>query len=105
FVWSVTSTGTAGSVSQAGLYTAPSSGTPTDTVHAAIGSVQGTATVNVVAAAPVDIFAGQHADIGGPSIPGSYSFDGTTYTLQASGADIYGTSGQVQFGSKPPTRH
>lgn len=94
--WSVTSTGTAGTITQAGFYTATSSGTPVDTVRATASSITGTATVTVVAAAPVDIF-GNNADIGSPTLAGSASFNGTSYTLQASGADIFGTSDQFHY--------
>src|SRR4029453_12868227 len=45
FAWSVAGAG--GAVNQAGLYTAPASGTPTETVRATAGGVTGTATVTV----------------------------------------------------------
>ncbi|OAI52842.1 hypothetical protein AYO44_16410 [Planctomycetaceae bacterium SCGC AG-212-F19] len=51
FSWSIDSGGI-GSISTSGLYTAPASGTGTATVRASSGSVGGTASVSVTAAAP-----------------------------------------------------
>ena len=47
FAWSVTSTGTGGTVNQSGLYTAPTVNTPTDTVIASANGINGSATVAV----------------------------------------------------------
>jgi hypothetical protein len=93
FSWSVTSTGIAGNVSTTGLYTAPATGTPTETVIASAGGVSGSATVTVTAQS---IFTAD-LDIGGPSIAGSYTATGGTYTVKASGADIFGTADQFHF--------
>lgn len=48
--WSVTSTGAGGTITTGGLYTAPASGAPTDTIHAASGSQSATATVSIASA-------------------------------------------------------
>jgi hypothetical protein len=47
FTWSVATGGLGGVVTVAGLYTAPASGTGTDTVRATAGSMSGTSTVSV----------------------------------------------------------
>jgi regulation of enolase protein 1 (concanavalin A-like superfamily) len=94
--WSVASTGSGGSISASGLYTAPSSGTPTDTIRASSGGVSGSATVTVTIASPSSAFNGS-ADIGSPAIAGSDSFASGVYTLNASGADIFGAADQFHF--------
>jgi regulation of enolase protein 1 (concanavalin A-like superfamily) len=38
-----------------------------------------------------------HADIGGVAAPGSWSQSGTTHTVKASGADIYGAADEMHF--------
>jgi hypothetical protein len=48
FTWSVAAGGAGGTVSAAGLYTAPAAGSGTDRVTAASGSVSGSATVGVI---------------------------------------------------------
>ncbi len=97
FAWSVTSTGTGGTVSQSGLYTAPTGSTPTDTVIAGASGINGSATVAVVAGSSADAF-GNDLDIGSPAIAGSYTVTGGgVYTVKASGADIFGNSDQFHY--------
>jgi hypothetical protein len=98
YTWSVSSTGTGGTITTAGLYTAPASGTPTDVVHAKIGATDGTATVTVTTqpSQGLGIFTAD-GDIGAPAIAGSASLSGTVYTVKASGADIYGNSDQFHY--------
>lgn len=43
------------------------------------------------------------ADIGSPTLPGASCYDGSTFSLQGSGADIGGTSDQFQFAYKTLT--
>ena len=58
FTWSVDTGGAGGSVSTAGLYTAPGSETGSDTVRAASGSVSGTAAVTVLTSAATVAYLG-----------------------------------------------
>ncbi|MEO6436278.1 MAG: hypothetical protein ABIP55_11045, partial [Tepidisphaeraceae bacterium] len=96
FNWSVSSSGTGGTISSSGLYTAPISGTPQDTITASAGGKQGSATVTVTAPSQLDTF-GQSADIGSPSLAGSYSIAGLSYSVKGSGADIWGTTDQFHY--------
>ncbi len=43
----------------------------------------------------------QPKDIGSPGLAGSTTYNGTQYTVQGSGADIWGTSDQFQFSYTP----
>ena len=43
------------------------------------------------------------ADIGSPTLAGSAAYSSGVYTVQGSGADIYGTSDQFNFVSQPLT--
>jgi hypothetical protein len=93
FAWAVTGSGT---ISTAGLYTAPAAGTPTDTVIAtAAGGVSGSASVTVTLPSG-DAF-GQSSDVGSPGLAGSYSRAGSTYVVKGGGADIFNSSDQFHF--------
>jgi hypothetical protein len=52
---------------------------------------------NVGAILPAGVFSGVGADIGAVGIPGSSSVSNGTYTIQASGSDIYQASDQFRF--------
>jgi autotransporter-associated beta strand protein len=108
--WSVNPSGAGGTVDSNGFYTAPSSGTGTDTVKATSGSQSTTATVTVVApATPVtqvslssyfnkngivpdgSTFTTGGLDGGGRALSGnllgaSESFNGSTFTIPAASA-------------------
>ena len=58
FTWSVDSGGAGGSVSTTGVYTAPGSGTGSDTVRATSGGLSGTAAVTVLTRAATVTFLG-----------------------------------------------
>ncbi len=94
FTWSVAS-GT-GSVSSSGLYTSLSSGTLA-TVSVSGGGDTATAQVGVVTAP------WSSADIGGPGITGTAYDNGTTFTVEGSGSDIWGTSDEFHYVYRPLT--
>ena len=89
FSWSVTAGN--GSVSATGLYTAPPSGTLA-TVTATSGAISNSAAVYVLS------HPWSTQDIGGPALSGAAGDDSNgTYTLLASGADIYGASDEFRY--------
>ena len=98
FTWSIGGDAAGATVSSSGLYTAPTTGTPTHTVVAtAVGSgVTGSASVTVT----VPVLTA-NADVGGPALVGSYSRSGETHNVRGSGADIGGASDQFHFAYRP----
>ena len=83
FTWSVDHGGAGGTVSMTGLYTAPSSGTGSDTVRATSGGVSGTAVVTVSAASSPTVAT--------PAAASPSPATGTTTVLSVLGADsVYG---------------
>jgi hypothetical protein len=97
FTWSIGGSADGATISSTGLYTAPSTGTPTHTVVAtAAGSaVSGSADVTVTST-PGELFTGSQ-DIGGPALPGSYETSGGTHTVRGGGTDIWGASDQFHY--------
>lgn len=102
FTWSASATtGSAGSITQNGLYTAPASGSAAVTVTAGTSNgASGAASVTVNAPVAGDAF-GSSADIGiaATKPAGSYTFDPQTglYTVRGSGADIWNNADQFHF--------
>jgi regulation of enolase protein 1 (concanavalin A-like superfamily) len=88
FMWSVASGG--GTVSTSGLYTAPSSGTLA-TVTVSHGSFSASAQIGVVDSP------WKSTDIGSVGLTGTAYDNGTTYTVEASGSDIWGTADEFHF--------
>ena len=89
FTWTLASGN--GSVTAAGLYKAPSSGTLA-TLTATSGGIGATASVYVLSAPLIT------QDIGGPAIAGAAGDNSLgTYTLLDAGSDIYGTSDEFRF--------
>jgi hypothetical protein len=84
FTWSVAPGGAGGTVSAAGLYTAPASGSGTDTVTAASGSVNGSAAVGVIAR--MGTFAGIDTTTDG-AWRSAYGQDGYDITQDTSGTN------------------
>lgn len=95
--WSVTPGGAGGTITSAGVYSAPVSGFGTDIVVATIGSITGTSAVTVTTDG---VLAGDQ-DIGSPAQPGSLAYDmpSDTYTLAGSGNGIGSTADQLNFAS------
>ena len=95
--WSMAYGGVGGTISPAGLYTAPQIGIGADTVQASAGGVTSSALVNVTPPATSPFT--PYSDIGSPSIPGSSSYNATTgvSTVSGGGADIWGKSDSFQF--------
>ncbi len=92
FTWHVTA-GT-GSINSSGKYTATSSGTlATVTATATVSSTTftGTAQAGVVSSP------WKSTDIGGPGQTGTAYDNGTTFTVEGGGGDIWGTSDQFHF--------
>jgi autotransporter-associated beta strand protein len=92
FTWHVTA-GT-GSINGSGLYTATASGTlATITASATVSgtSFTGTAQAGVVSSP------WNSQDIGGPGQTGTAYDNGTTFTVEGGGSDIWGTSDQFHF--------
>lgn len=100
FTWSVDGGGAGGTIDpSSGLYTAPAAGTGVDTVRASRGGISATGAVTVT---PAGIFtAGQ--DIGGPSYPGSFSYDPSTgtYSMFGGGDGIWSNWDRSYFASTP----
>jgi plastocyanin/regulation of enolase protein 1 (concanavalin A-like superfamily) len=94
FAWSISSSGTPGTITQTGLYTAPSNATPIDTITASADGKQASATVTVIAASRP---AYGNSDVGSPAIAGSTTFSNGVYTLTGSGADIWNNSDSFHF--------
>jgi subtilisin family serine protease len=86
-LWSVDAGGVGGTVAATGLYTAPAAGTGTDTVRVSSGSVSGTATVSVVAAATGLLDGGFEAPSVGTSSYASFAYApaGTPWSFTAGG--------------------
>lgn len=97
FSWSIGGNATGATISSSGLYTAPTSGTPTHTVIAtAAGSgITGSASVTVTTTATETFTANQ--DIGGPAMVGSYSRSGDTHVVSGGGADLWNSSDQFHY--------
>jgi hypothetical protein len=83
------------------VYSAPISVSVTETIkvlatetgytNSAVGSAAYTISAGTLPSGWTDL------DIGSPSIAGSGSYSGTTYTVKGSGADIWGTSDQFNY--------
>lgn len=85
FAWSVSGTGSGGSVSGGGLYTAPASGTPTDTVTAGAGGISGSATVTVTAIPPGQPNYANGFTASGLQLNGNAALTGTRLRLTSGG--------------------
>ncbi|HZZ27478.1 MAG TPA: hypothetical protein VFE46_05670, partial [Pirellulales bacterium] len=96
FTWAIAGGGAGGTVSTAGLYTAPAN-TGADSITATSGLYVGTATVNVIPSS-LGIFTSA-TDVGAPTPAGSSNFNTTSgvYTVAGGGNDISGTSDQFQY--------
>ena len=88
FTWNVSS-GT-GSVSSSGLYTASATGTLA-TITANSGTISASGQAGVVASPWTS------SDIGSVGITGTAHDNGSTFTVQGSGGDIWGTSDAFHF--------
>jgi autotransporter-associated beta strand protein len=88
FTWSITS-GT-GSISNKGLYTSTTSGTLA-TIMAKSGAYSATAQAGVVSKPWTS------SDIGSVGVTGTAYDNGTTFTVEGSGGDIWGTSDEFHF--------
>lgn len=88
FTWTVSSGG--GSITQAGIYTAPATGTLA-TVKVSSGSLSSTAKIGVISSPWVS------TDIGGPALAGTaYDINGV-FTLLGAGNDIWDTADSFHF--------
>ncbi len=95
FAWAVRTGGAGGTVTPAGLYTAPATGTGTDTLTATTGSLSATATVTVaVPTAVVQVNLSNYFNLVG------IEADGTAFTNGGIDADGDGLSGTLLGTSK-----
>jgi hypothetical protein len=99
FAWSILGGGAGGTINSAGDYTAPAATTGTDTLRAASGGVSGTATVTVTG----DGIFTTGQDIGGPTLPGYYSYSAGTYSVTGGSLNNSNTQDQFQFANLPVT--
>jgi autotransporter-associated beta strand protein len=93
FTWSCSG---AGSVSGAGLFTAPL-GAGSSVITVASGGLQASATATVAGALPMTWAA---ADTGTVGLGGGTIYNGSVYTVTGAGGDIGGTADGFQFSSK-----
>ena len=91
--------GAGGTINGSGVYSTPASATGADTIRATSGGVSGTAPVTVTGDG---IFAGG-TDIGGPTLPGYFSYSAGTYTVTGGDNGNSPTSDQFQFANLPAT--
>jgi hypothetical protein len=91
--WSVNPGGVGGTITAAGVYTAPASGFGTDIVVASVGLISGSGAVTVTTNGVL----GGDQDIGSPAQAGSFSYDmpSDTYTLAGSGDGVGNGIGSV----------
>jgi hypothetical protein len=112
FAWSVKAGGAGGTVSSAGLYTAPKTGTGTDTLTATSGAASASATVTVTAVATSgttteESLAGYYNQVGivddGSKVAGAGSIDGFGNGLSGTLLGTSQTWNGVPFAIAPAT--
>ena len=91
FAWAVTAGG--GTVSPAGVYTTPATGTLATVTATTTGPV----TLSAAAAVPVVNLPWAAADVGAVTVAGTAYDSATTTTLTDTSSDIYGTADTFQF--------